>query len=70
MWERRTEFSVGTRAWRSDAKANVIKNLARHSDIRQTLGYSHTTEIDLRNAVDNIPELPLADPDESQEGAA
>ncbi len=59
-----------TRAWSSDAKANVIKDLARHSDIRQTLAYSHTTEIDLRNAVDNIPELPLADPDESEEDAA
>lgn len=59
-----------TRAWSSDAKANVIKDLARHSDIRQTLAYSHTTEIDLWNAVDNIPELPLADPDESEEDAA
>lgn len=59
-----------TRAWRSDAKANVVKDLARHSDIRQTLAYSHTTEIDLRNAVDSIPELPLVDLDENQEGAA
>ena len=55
---------------RSDAKANVIKDLARHSDIRQTLAYSHTTEIDLRNAVDNIPDLPLTDTDDEREDVA
>lgn len=59
-----------TRAWKSNAKANVVKDLARHSDIRQTLAYSHTTEIDLRNAVDNIPNLPLTDLDDEQEDAA
>ena len=48
-----------TRAWRSGAQPNVVKDLARHSDIRETLAYSHSSQSDLRKAVDNIPPLPL-----------
>lgn len=57
-----------TRAWMSGAQPNVVQDLARHSDIRVTMGYSHTSGADLRRAVDSIPEI-LLDVDE-QEGVA
>lgn len=58
-----------TRAWRSGASAATVQKLARHADIRQTMGYSHTGEWDEREAVDKTPPLRLA-PDEGQEGVA
>ena len=68
-WHSMRHFFI-TRAWKSGATPNVVKDLARHSDIRETLGYSHLSESDLRKAVDDMPELPLADPDKEQEDAA
>ena len=46
-----------TRAWRTGAAPNVIKELARHSDFRLTMRYSHTVARELQDAVNAIPNL-------------
>jgi integrase len=48
-----------SRAWLSGATANVVKELARHADLRETLHYSHAGGAELRRAVDAIPALPV-----------
>jgi integrase len=46
-----------TRAWRSGATANLVRTLARHSDLRETMRYSHAMPAELRVAVDLLPPL-------------
>lgn len=53
-----------TRCWKSGADPSVVQKLARHSDIRLTMGYSHATDSDLRKATDAVPKIPLAPTDE------
>ncbi|WP_172992148.1 tyrosine-type recombinase/integrase [Lacipirellula parvula] len=48
-----------SRAWKSGAAAHVVKELARHADIRTTLSYSHNSREELRAAVDAVPQLPI-----------
>lgn len=48
-----------SRAWKSGAAAHVVKELARHADIRTTLSYSHNSREELRAAVEAVPQLPL-----------
>ncbi len=46
-----------TRAWRTGAAPHIIKELARHSDFRLTMRYSHASSRELQDAANAIPNL-------------
>jgi integrase len=46
-----------TRAWRTGAAPHIIKELARHSDFRLTMRYSHAFSRELQDAAYAIPNL-------------
>lgn len=46
-----------TRAWRTGASPHIIKELARHSDFRMTMRYSHASSRELHEAANAIPDL-------------
>ena len=45
--------------WTSGESTKVIKDLARHEDIRTTMGYTHTTPKQLHAAVNKMAPLPI-----------
>ncbi len=46
-----------TLAWKTGASPLVVKTLARHTDLRLTVRYSHTTSRELQDTVNAIPNL-------------
>jgi integrase len=59
-----------TRAWQAGTAPNVARTLARHSDLRATMRYSHTRRDEERRIVDQMngfPKLPGDDEPENPE---
>lgn len=59
-----------TRVWQAGAAPNVARTLARHSDLRATMRYSHTRRDEQRRIVDRMngfPKPPVADDPEDQD---
>ncbi len=59
-----------TRVWQAGAAPNVARTLARHSDLRATMRYSHTRRDEERRIVDRMngfPKLPAEDEPENPE---
>ena len=48
-----------TNAWSSGESPEVVRTLARHSDMNTTQGYSHTPNRQRHKAVNKMDELPL-----------
>jgi integrase len=60
-----------TRVWQAGAAPNVARTLARHSDLRATMRYSHTRRDEQRRIVDRMngfPKPPTSDDPEDREG--
>ena len=47
-----------TRVWKAGASPIVARSLARHSDLRETMRYSHVTREEQRKIADNLSGIP------------
>jgi integrase len=59
-----------TRVWQAGASPVVARSLARHSDLRETMRYSHVTQDEQRQIVDNLSGIPKLTPPADDEEAA